>query len=156
MTRELGQDRPKTGAAAADAAGGQTAALRAELDRIREAAAAAVSLLEGRQQVGAERAALVRGLRDVAAFLEAHPDLPAPSSAGVAWDAKDLPEDAARAAVNAAAAALGERVFDIGFGSCSVYRSFGPVEYRAVYISDAAREASKARARAATQGPVSG
>src|SRR6266516_1404327 len=89
----------------------------------------------------AQRDRLVTGLRDCAAYLEAHPDLPAPGNV----DAMVFPDgdsDSAKCAeIDRIAAMIGSHVTDERreFGHYRTSRSFGPVTYTAVAILADAR-----------------
>lgn len=92
------------------------------------------------------RTRLINGLIDLASLLEAHPDLPAPSSI----DAYVFPErgtdDDMRAQIDQVAAQLGTQPASSPgerdhYGTCV---TFGPVEYKAVAILAAARARSDA------------
>lgn len=95
-----------------------------------------------------DRAALVAGLRALARFLAAHPDVPVPES----YHAQDITvfppgadDDEKRAAVDAIAAALGVTPGDDGGRShYRAVRKFGPVAYEAFFVSSAYRARSDA------------
>jgi hypothetical protein len=96
-----------------------------------------------------DRAALVYGLLALACFLEAHPDVPVPESyftqhiSVIPYGADD---DERRAAVDAAAAALGVTADDPhGSGHYKAAREFGPIAYEIFTISAAARARSDAQ-----------
>ncbi|WP_326645047.1 hypothetical protein OG884_12005 [Streptosporangium sp. NBC_01755] len=91
------------------------------------------------------RAALIKGLVDLATFLEANPTVPVPSFAGLTYFAQGADDDI-RAEVEAVAALLGSEV-DSGDSEHDHYRAcrtFGPVEYTAVGILAAARARHRA------------
>jgi hypothetical protein len=87
------------------------------------------------------RADFINGLLDLAAFLEAHPDVPVPPSVtvhhfpGQASDADQCAE------IDQIAALLGSETDheDSPYDHHATSRLFGPVEYRAVAILAAAR-----------------
>jgi hypothetical protein len=113
------------------------AALRAAAAQLRELSQAA------------DRAALVAGLRALAAFLAAHPDVPVPQSYHV-QDITFFPDgstdDERRAAVDLIGHALGVPAADPhGHGHYQAERAFGPVAYRALTISTAATARADAR-----------
>ncbi|MEV6867061.1 hypothetical protein AB0M44_39470 [Streptosporangium subroseum] len=85
-----------------------------------------------------DRAALIKGLRALATFLETNPTVPVPSFAGLTYFAQGADGDI-RAEIDVIAALLGTEVEP---GDCDHYRAcltFGPVEYKAVGILAAAR-----------------
>jgi hypothetical protein len=89
------------------------------------------------------RAALIAGLLDLACFLESHPDVPVSDlSAGntlVWFPDHGADDDEQRAAVDAAASALGVKAEDPRrSGHYGAERAFGPVVYRVVMLSSAA------------------
>ena len=95
-----------------------------------------------------DRAALIDGLLALACFLEAHPDVPVPESYHAQYISviPDGTEDERRAAVDAAAAALGVVAADPrGCGHYKAIRMFGPVGYEIFTISAAARARSDAQ-----------
>jgi len=86
------------------------------------------------------RAALIAGLRDLADFLEVNPAMPVPSrftpqTISVVPDGDT--DDERRAVVDRVAAVLGTKTYD-DHGHYGTGRKFGPVEYRAFAISEAA------------------
>jgi hypothetical protein len=83
----------------------------------------------------AERAALIKGFRDLTDYLEENPDVPAPSCADVFTFPPDGPCAEMRAEIDAIAAMLGIQACEtVGLRHYKVTRSFGPVEYHAVAI----------------------
>ncbi|MEU7899998.1 hypothetical protein AB0B45_45090 [Nonomuraea sp. NPDC049152] len=87
------------------------------------------------------RTALITGLRDLAAFLEANPDVPAPQSATIHHFPRQTTDTDLCAEVDQIAACLDAPV-DAEQTPHGHYRTsvqFGPVEYRAVAILAAAR-----------------
>jgi hypothetical protein len=96
-----------------------------------------------RNELAAERAAFIAGLRGLADFLAAHPGVPVPPGyhETTILVFPDGDSDAERqAGVDQAAAVLGVPAADPR--SCGYYsaaRSFGPVIYEALAISDARR-----------------
>jgi hypothetical protein len=83
----------------------------------------------------AERTRLIAGLRDLAAFLEGSPDVPAPRWADVLVFPHNGMDDENRAEINVIAARIGAETSDNGRGHYTASRLFGPVEYRAVAIA---------------------
>jgi hypothetical protein len=88
-------------------------------------------------RAAADRAAWVTGLRDLAEFLAAHPDVPVPP----AYHTHTLnvfPEgdsdDDRRAETDRAAGVLGTAAAETGGGHYRATRSFGPVEFALVVI----------------------
>jgi hypothetical protein len=96
-----------------------------------------------RNDLAAERAAFIAGLRGLADFLAAHSGVPVPSGyhETTILVFPDGDSDAEkRAGVVAAGAALGVRAADPDCsGHYSADRGFGPVTYRALAISSAHR-----------------
>jgi hypothetical protein len=89
-----------------------------------------------------DRAGLIDGLLALACFLEAHPDVPVPDS-HTAQQISVIPDgtdDEQRAAVDAAAAALGVTAAETrpGSGHYKAVRMFGRVAYEMFAISKAA------------------
>lgn len=82
-----------------------------------------------------ERAELIKGFRDLADYLEANPDIPAPCYADVyAFPPSGECADG-RAGVDAIAELLGGEARESAGGRhYTVARSFGPVEYSAIAI----------------------
>jgi len=81
-----------------------------------------------------ERAGLITGLLDLAIFLEANPDVPAPLDADVLVFPPDGTNAEKRAEIGAIAACIGGQAHVTAGGHYTVSRWFGPVEYRAVAI----------------------
>jgi hypothetical protein len=112
------------------------AALRAAAEQLRELSRAE------------DRAAFVAGLRALARFLAAHPDVPVPES----YHTQDFTvfpdgdtDDEKRAAVDATAAVLGVVPDDHGGrGHYKAVRRFGPVAYETFFVSAAYRARSDA------------
>ena len=96
-----------------------------------------------------DRAALVAGLRELADFLASHPDVPVPESYHehtITLFPGGGTDDEKRVGVDAAASALGVAAGDAdGCGHYRAERAFGPVVYRAVMISSAARARADAQ-----------
>ncbi|WP_326829066.1 hypothetical protein OIE13_30590 [Streptosporangium sp. NBC_01810] len=91
------------------------------------------------------RAALIKGLVDLATFLEANPTVPVPSFAGLTYFARGTDLDI-RSEVDTIAALLDTEA-DPGDSEHDHYRAcrtFGPVEYKAVGIFSAARARHRA------------
>ncbi|WP_433245878.1 hypothetical protein ACQPYK_44245 [Streptosporangium sp. CA-135522] len=86
------------------------------------------------------RAALINGLRDLAAFLEANPDVPAPCFPRIHYFAEGTDSEM-RAEIDGIAALLGTEIDpgDLGYGHYRTGLNFGPVEYTAVGILARAR-----------------
>ncbi|MGW3352092.1 hypothetical protein ACWDA3_53110 [Nonomuraea rubra] len=87
------------------------------------------------------RTALINGLLDLAAFLEAHPDLPIPPSVTVHHFPRQDSDADQRAEIDQLAALLGSEIDyeDFPYDHYGTSRLFGPVEYRAVAVLAAAR-----------------
>jgi hypothetical protein len=82
-----------------------------------------------------DRAALIAGFRALADYLEANPDVPAPSYTDVYTFPPDGECPEMRAEIDAIAELLGNEAQEAAYGQhYTVTRSFGPVEYRAVAI----------------------
>ncbi|MGS2645037.1 hypothetical protein [Streptosporangium sp. G12] len=81
------------------------------------------------------RTAVITGLLDLAAFLEANPDVPVPTLPKLLHFAAGTDPDMC-AEIDAIAELLGTTIDpgDIGYGHYRTYRTFGPVEYSAVGI----------------------
>ncbi|MGI5286565.1 hypothetical protein ACQEVF_24950 [Nonomuraea polychroma] len=87
------------------------------------------------------RTDLINGLLDLAAFLEAHPEVPV-SSHVVVHHFPEYDSDAdMRAEIDQIAAHVGSRIDfeDSPYGHYATTVCFGPVEYRAVAVLNAAR-----------------
>lgn len=85
-----------------------------------------------------DRAATVAGLREFAGFLEAHPEVPAPSTFAMVVYAftsgyTEADEPACRAEVDRAAATMGVTP-QSGRQHYHASRDFGPIRYRVVHI----------------------
>jgi hypothetical protein len=89
-----------------------------------------------------ERGRLTAGLRELAAFLDQNPEVPAPWRADVIV----FPAEGTDAEMFAEIDAIAERIgvtashADSPRGHYSAVRHFGPVEYRAVAIPHSARD----------------
>jgi hypothetical protein len=82
-----------------------------------------------------DRAALIAGFRALADYLEANPDVPAPSYTDVYTFPPDGECDQTRAEIDAIAQLLGSEAHETAYGQhYTATRSFGPIEYRAVAI----------------------
>ncbi|WP_019634589.1 hypothetical protein [Actinomadura atramentaria] len=95
-------------------------------------------------ELPALRAAAVRGLRELADFLTAHPDLPPPYASD--FFSPSLPrttEEDERAEVERIAEVLGIEAV-AGDGECSARRFFGPVKYRAFALTRASMDRYRA------------
>jgi len=80
-----------------------------------------------------EREALISGLRSLADYLEASPEVPAPSYSDVFIFPPDGTDAERRAEIDLIAAQIGETPENV-CGHYVVTRNFGPVQYRAVAI----------------------
>jgi hypothetical protein len=91
-----------------------------------------------------ERRRLIAGLRDLAEFLDLHPQVPAPTRADVMVFPPDGSDAEMFAEIDAIAGQIGATASDADSpaGHYSAVRSFGPVEYRAVAIPLSARDES--------------
>jgi hypothetical protein len=91
-----------------------------------------------------ERRRLIAGLRDLAEFLDQHPQVPAPAGADVMVFPPDGSDADMFAEIDAIAGQIGAAASGVGSpsGHYSAVRSFGPVEYRAVAIPLSARDES--------------
>jgi hypothetical protein len=91
------------------------------------------------------RRAVIAGLRELADWLEAHPDLPAPNGARICVHTvfHAATEEDQRALVARFADALGVQVQNTGHIVAG--RDFGSIEFVAVHIPDEWRAASAAR-----------
>ena len=90
------------------------------------------------------RARYIDALRQLADFLDAHPDVPVPHYGTTITVSADSSDAGGRDQVDAAAEQLGTPVQDDEDGHYSTIRAFGPIGYDVVAISDA----SMARYRA--------
>jgi hypothetical protein len=83
-----------------------------------------------------ERDRLIAGLCALAAFLQDHPDVPAPRWADVYVFPPHGADEQMRAEIDRIAARIGTVVTDdANHGHYAASRHFGPVQYRAVAIS---------------------
>jgi hypothetical protein len=83
-----------------------------------------------------ERSRLVAGFRALADFLQDHPDVPAPRWADVYVFPPRGTDGQMRAEIDQIAARIGaEPIDDTAYGHYAAARRFGPVQYRAVAIS---------------------
>jgi hypothetical protein len=83
-----------------------------------------------------ERGRLIDGLRALAAFLQDHPDVPAPRWADIYVFPPCGTDEQMRAEIDQIAARVGTvATDDADHGHYAVSRHFGPVQYRAVAIS---------------------
>ncbi|MFC5828733.1 hypothetical protein [Nonomuraea insulae] len=94
------------------------------------------------------RSALINGLLNLAAFLEAHPDLPVSSSVTVHHFPKQDNDADLRAEIDEIATRVGSSIDfeDSPYGHYATSICFGPVEYRAVAVLAAARARHDAEA----------
>jgi hypothetical protein len=81
-----------------------------------------------------ERGCLIAGIRALAAFLQDHPDVPAPRWADIYVFPPRGTDEQMRAEIDQVAARIGTVVTDDA-GHYAASRHFGPVQYRAVAIS---------------------
>ena len=110
------------------------------LREIRDALPSLAELTAADLRAAADRAAWVAGLRDLADFLAAHPDVPVPpayhtQSIHVFPDGDS--DVVRRAEVDRVATALGVATAESGAGHYRAARSFGPAEYLAVALPSA-------------------
>jgi hypothetical protein len=83
-----------------------------------------------------ERGRLIAGLRALAAFLQGHPDVPAPRWAYVYVFPSHGAYEEMRAEIDQIAARIGAAATgNAAYGHYVASRHFGPVQYRAVAIS---------------------
>jgi hypothetical protein len=89
-----------------------------------------------------ERAAVLAGLRDLADFLDQNARVPVPRQADLLVFPPDGTDVETFAEIDAIAERLGTTASDVGSpaGHYSAVRDFGPVQYRAVAIPQAARD----------------
>ncbi len=83
-----------------------------------------------------ERNCLIDGLRAVAQFLHDHPDVPAPRWADVLVFPPGGSDEEKRTEIDVIASRTGVVPREIVSGHYSACLSFGPVQYRAVAISE--------------------
>lgn len=84
-----------------------------------------------------ERGRLIAGLRALAAFLQDHPDVPAPRWTDVYVFPPRGADEQMRAEIDQIAARIGaEPTDDAAYGHYAAARLFGPVQYRAVAIGE--------------------
>jgi hypothetical protein len=84
-----------------------------------------------------ERGRLIAGFRALADFLQDHPDVPAPYWADVYVFPPRSTDEQMRAEIDQIAARIGaETEDDAAYGHYAAARHFGPVQYRAVAISE--------------------
>ena len=94
-----------------------------------------------------ERARLIAGLRELAEFLDKHPQVPAPWQAEVLVFPTQGSDTEMFAEVDAIAELIGATASDADSpaGHYRTVREFGPVQYRAVAIPNAARDDEEAK-----------
>jgi hypothetical protein len=92
-----------------------------------------------------ERGRFTAGLRELAAFLDQNPDVPAPRRADVIVFPPEGTDAEMFAEIDAIAGRIGVTASDVDSprGHYSAVRRFGPVEYRAVAIPHSARDESR-------------
>jgi hypothetical protein len=90
----------------------------------------------------ATRSQYIAGLRELADFLDAHPNVPVPRYGTTITVNADSTDDGGKAQVDAASRQLGAPVHDDteDSGHYSTIRAFGRIGYDVVAISDAAME----------------
>lgn len=82
-----------------------------------------------------QRARLIAGLRDLAAFLEANPDVPAPRYTNVLVFPTQSSDAENHSEIDVIASCIGSGIeISSSHGHYVTSRKFGPVEYRAVAI----------------------
>lgn len=87
-----------------------------------------------------DRAAIITGLRDLADFLDAHPDIPITGCVPLYHFAHQRTDADQRAEIEQIAARLGSPVeAQTPYGHYVTTISFGPIQYRAMAITAAAR-----------------
>ena len=88
-----------------------------------------------------ERSGLIAGLRELAEFLDQHPQVPAPRRTDLFVFPQDGSDAEMFAEIDVIAAEIGATATDADSpaGHYSAVRDFGPVQYRAVAIPRAAR-----------------
>jgi len=97
----------------------------------------------GMLEVSPQRAALIRGLFELAAFVADHPEVPLPDvRVNIFPGGEDYVADVA--IVNDVAESLGVTAGFGAFGHYRAVRRFGPVEVQSVAISHEAMEAHRA------------
>jgi hypothetical protein len=95
----------------------------------------------------ARRAALIKGFRALADYLESNPGVPAPNYADVYAFPPDGDCAGTRAEIDVIAARLGARAYETAGGHYEATRSFGPVQYAAVAICKQHQHGTKGVAR---------
>jgi hypothetical protein len=83
-----------------------------------------------------ERGSLIAGLRALASFLQDNPGVPAPGWADVYVFPPDEAQEQMRAEIDQIADRIGTAAEDTPHGHYAAVRHFGPVQYRAIAISD--------------------
>ncbi|MBN6056409.1 hypothetical protein JYK22_31060, partial [Nonomuraea sp. RK-328] len=87
-----------------------------------------------------DRTAIVTGLRRLADFLDAHPDIPVSATAPLYHFTRGGSDADQRAEIDQIAVRLGSPVEDeTEYGHYTTAISFGPIEYRAIAITAEAR-----------------
>lgn len=87
-----------------------------------------------------DRTAIITGLRHLADFLDAHPDIPVSASVPLYHFARRGSDTDQRAEIDQIAARLGSPVQEESpYGHYTTAISFGPIQYRAVAITHQAR-----------------
>ena len=118
------------------------------LRHVRDALAPLAEVTAAELRAAADRAALVAGLRDLADFLAAHPDVPVPP-AYHEETIHDFPDgdtdEERRAGVDRAADAMGVPAAETRGGHYKATARFGPLAYEVLMIPSAA-EVSRAAA----------
>jgi hypothetical protein len=94
-----------------------------------------------------QRARFIAGLRDLADYLDAHDDVPAPTRPHITVHADGASDAGERQAVDAAARGLGTQAAEPlpGSGHYKTRRDFGPLGYEVLAISRACMAEHDAR-----------
>jgi hypothetical protein len=87
-----------------------------------------------------DREAFIAGLRELADFLAANPDVLVPRNPGFALIVHAADTAAREAGANLAATPLGAVVDDIGEGYYDARRTFGPIAYSVIAIPPEERQ----------------
>ncbi len=90
------------------------------------------------------RQELIQGLRDLAGFLEANPDVPADGRCTYMFHTDGTDEEQ-RAEVDRIAELIGEDAVDSGTGHYNATKHFGRVEYEVSAIDEATRAVYRSR-----------
>lgn len=102
-----------------------------------------------------DRASTIQGLRDLADFLDTHPDVPVNSQSQTFYIFPETDCDACgRAFIDRVAAAISKTPTTSANSYYSAYRSFGPIEYAAVHIPSGTCPGHSAPAPCTSTGPT--